>query len=498
MAIGYPFRTGILRRVLRGREGIAGKATLRIPAIAGILILLISIPMINKTLLTETRLREDSSNLLIMRTDCGFLDVDIALSPYDAIDLTKPLDIGRSVDINFEELVQAAAEGSADRESFRELTGIDLSDETSTSWLYVSLFWLPADPREPGDGAAPECSFADFTALDFEGDDVPMLQEDPPAGVSTEADQGIHVDLTDGTELTFRMLWPGIYQYSHDGHGWFNSWLGKMTAAAQLSFWWTTDDDTSVRSNVTIAVGSPNYEVNVSYGNEDPDSYMDGYSVVFSLPPDDRGDELNMLSADVSYRAEHYEGKMNFVLLAGGTMIGLGVTLLVESLIALLFRIEKFANEGPDFDPGEEPAEEELAGKKQDSGEDDEADDISGPGKPALDSHVAKVKLYRSEQPFWLVDATCGSHKGLSICSGDSNAEWYTKVAPEHLGVLLAALRQKLGRSTKDDHAASREQEILDLLVIAFGSEGSNPYTPVNEFLADAGIPFTGEFWGSM
>ena len=101
MAIGYPFRTGILRRVLRGREGIAGKATLRIPAIAGILILLISIPTINKTLLTETRLREDSSNLLIMRTDCGFLDVDIALSPYDAIDLTKPLDIGRSVDLQW-------------------------------------------------------------------------------------------------------------------------------------------------------------------------------------------------------------------------------------------------------------------------------------------------------------------------------------------------------------------------------------------------------------
>ena len=82
-----------------------------------------------------------------------------------------------------------------------------------------------------------------------------------------------------------------------------------------------------------------------------------------------------------------------------------------------------------------------------------------------------KIKLYRSEQPFWLVDASCGPKLGLSICSGDADAEWYTKVAAEHLD---------------------------DLLVVAFGSTGSNPYTPIKEFLANAGVPFTSEFWGSM
>lgn len=109
-----------------------------------------------------------------------------------------------------------------------------------------------------------------------------------------------------------------------------------------------------------------------------------------------------------------------------------------------------------------------------------------------------KIKLYRSEQPFWLVDASCGPKLGLSICSGDADAEWYTKVAAEHLDDLLAALRRKLGKHAGEDRGSSREQEILDLLVVAFGSTGSNPYTPIKEFLANAGIPFTSEFWGSM
>ena len=117
MASGYPFRTGILRRVLRGPEGIAGQATLRIPAIAGLVILLIAIPTINKTLLTETRLREDSSNILVMRTDCGTLDVNIALWPYDSYDVldgNQPL-IG-AIDTNFDRLLEARADGSLDRD----------------------------------------------------------------------------------------------------------------------------------------------------------------------------------------------------------------------------------------------------------------------------------------------------------------------------------------------------------------------------------------------
>ncbi len=111
---------------------------------------------------------------------------------------------------------------------------------------------------------------------------------------------------------------------------------------------------------------------------------------------------------------------------------------------------------------------------------------------------MADIKLYRSEQPFWLVDASCGPNHGLSICSGDASAEWYTKVAAQHLDALLAALRQKLGTRADEDRGVSREQEILDLLSTAFSKTGKNPYTPIMEFLADAGIPFKNEFWGSM
>jgi hypothetical protein len=111
---------------------------------------------------------------------------------------------------------------------------------------------------------------------------------------------------------------------------------------------------------------------------------------------------------------------------------------------------------------------------------------------------MADIKLYRSEQPFWLVDASCGPNSGLSICSGDGDAEWYTKVAAQHLDGLLAALWQKLGTPADEDRGVSREQEILDQLVIGFSATGTNPYTPIKEFLAEAGIPFKSEFWGSM
>ena len=61
---------------------------------------------------------------------------------------------------------------------------------------------------------------------------------------------------------------------------------------------------------------------------------------------------------------------MDFVLLAGGTLIGLGVTLLVESLIALLFRIEKVATEGAAVDLGGKSTDEEPADRDQGAGED--------------------------------------------------------------------------------------------------------------------------------
>ena len=111
---------------------------------------------------------------------------------------------------------------------------------------------------------------------------------------------------------------------------------------------------------------------------------------------------------------------------------------------------------------------------------------------------MAEVKLYRSEKPFWLVDARCGPKNGLSICSGDASAEWYTKVAPQHLDRLLAALRQHLGKPVDGESGVSKEQEILNLLMLAFGVRDSNPYTPISEFLNQSGIPVKNEFWGSI
>ena len=50
---------------------------------------------------------------------------------------------------------------------------------------------------------------------------------------------------------------------------------------------------------------------------------------------------INMLPAVVRFRTQDFEPKLNFVLLLGGAVIGLGLTLLVESFIASLFRFQE-------------------------------------------------------------------------------------------------------------------------------------------------------------
>ena len=79
---------------------------------------------------------------------------------------------------------------------------------------------------------------------------------------------------------------------------------------------------------------------------------------------------------------------------------------------------------------------------------------------------MAEIKLYRRDQPFWLVDATCEPNTGLLTISGNADAEWHTKVTPQHLDPLLAALRRGLRTSPDEESGVSREQEILDLLLM--------------------------------
>lgn len=115
----------------------------------------------------------------------------------------------------------------------------------------------------------------------------------------------------------------------------------------------------------------------------------------------------------------------------------------------------------------------------------------------------SKIILYRSTSPYWLVDATCGPEEGLSICSGDANAEWYVRVASENTDRLLFALRARKERLRLSDASVAYgdpvpDNELLKLLFENFGDGPSNPFTEIKQFFAESEIRATSDFWGSM
>jgi hypothetical protein len=113
-----------------------------------------------------------------------------------------------------------------------------------------------------------------------------------------------------------------------------------------------------------------------------------------------------------------------------------------------------------------------------------------------------EIVLYRVPG-YWLTNASIGAKNGLSVCSGDSRAEWYVKVAPAELPRLLAALQaRQQGQAAAPaggTYCAPPDLDaIMDLLLELFGNNDKNPFEAIKQFLAASGIPWKGDFWGAM
>ena len=113
-----------------------------------------------------------------------------------------------------------------------------------------------------------------------------------------------------------------------------------------------------------------------------------------------------------------------------------------------------------------------------------------------------EIVLYRVPG-HWLTDASIGAESGLSICSGDSSAEWYVKVGRGDLSRLLAALKTRRDGQTAATGSGVKGtppdlDEIMALLLELFGKGDNSPFGDIKQFLADSGIPWKGDFWGSM
>jgi hypothetical protein len=97
------------------------------------------------------------------------------------------------------------------------------------------------------------------------------------------------------------------------------------------------------------------------------------------------------------------------------------------------------------------------------------------------------------------VDAEINADGGVSICSGDGNAEWYAVIDRTAKTALLEARRKHLNYSNLS--APGTDEDILDLLVRVFsGGPGPHPglFGEITHFLDANGVRWQSDFWGSL
>jgi hypothetical protein len=95
------------------------------------------------------------------------------------------------------------------------------------------------------------------------------------------------------------------------------------------------------------------------------------------------------------------------------------------------------------------------------------------------------------------VDATTNADGRLSVCSGNSSAEWYLILDPTATLMSIEALRKRLDLTVP--HTPNVDDEVLDLLVRAFSrASRADPYREIKCFLDESGIPWRSDFWESL
>jgi hypothetical protein len=285
--------------MLQSRRRLIRTATLAAPALLGVVLIAALIPAIGRFLSVETRLA-DQVDRLFFDTDCDGVLASIWVDP-------NP--------------------------------GVETDFSSSTSGLKVPVE-LNVDPTVTFE----ECSYLVLELTPSEGSPPTVIDHlgGPIRVVSDPSTIPVLIELSLFEETRILLDWPSAVRYSHEGVGLLNRVVGPRSAVLSMFVDWVgREGNEGLQLSVDFTVVAPELywssyasdfnrqertEAIVSWSNSDEDPKRDGRS---------------LLAPTAKSRTDDYEAKTNLVLISGGATIGLGLTLIVESLIAVLFRLEK-------------------------------------------------------------------------------------------------------------------------------------------------------------
>lgn len=312
---GFPYRVAIWRRVRQVRPGTLRRLALFLPATLGTLILALVVPTIGRLLSTEVKLLEGTIHSLQIRTECDGLSLYVQVS-----------------------------------------TGQLGFAEASTDTLAPEV--LLTATRGPGGPCGPVEVTPTVLASSRLGN--PTVTRTRGGRVTVNPSGGFSVEFDGSDQSEVAISWPGLYQYAHIGRGVINRWIGERAAATTFHMQVTplggiegfstnppadsrglpSDPTRSQSVYLELTAESPLlYDLVDAYDYRQLNRYEFGVTWGGEMTFD--GTRPANISGEAKFRTPAFEAQTNYITLAGGSLIGLGITLVVETLIAALFLFER-------------------------------------------------------------------------------------------------------------------------------------------------------------
>jgi hypothetical protein len=151
-------------------------------------------------------------------------------------------------------------------------------------------------------------------------------------------------------DITLSFEWPGLYEYSHQERGLFEKFIGERSSKLSFSAAWIRPEpedgnakpnskgEDPIRGSVWLHAESP-LGFNAVESTMQPDEMNRDFvtfKVIANEDLESFGSHSPLLTSTIRFRSTSFEAKQNFVLLVGGAFVGLGLTFIVETLIALI------------------------------------------------------------------------------------------------------------------------------------------------------------------
>ncbi|MDJ0909599.1 MAG: hypothetical protein QNI99_10410 [Woeseiaceae bacterium] len=378
MAFSFPFRVSVWRKSLGTRLYALRRWALAIPAVVGLLILFTIIPAILSIFEFDSSPPASSAGI-VFETDCDYFTADIVMSPFGGSKLQELQD------------GVAYLESTNQEDMFGEYNELleAIGESRYDPIVAVTLLQLDEPEAQCGEFMV---SFANTSGeaptIELIGGGSFTLEEAYSAASAADGYVNTYtVDIENLDESVALVVnWPGLYQYSHQNQGWLNRLLGERSAALDFQVgWWRPEASANeqlppdasiqvlVENPISYRAHSTAYERWPAKITREGVEYEWDYNGEYASGP-------SLFGSNISFRARVFEAKENFALLAGGALVGLGVTLIVETLIAFLFRLEGRLVSAPRLRQGDGGMREEepVAKDKQD----DESDGMAGDDDP--------------------------------------------------------------------------------------------------------------------